>query len=225
MAFSGFDEDTLDFLADLRANNSKEFFTDNRSRYDAMMETGKVFVTEAGKSLSKIAPEVHAEPKVNGSIFRINRDIRFSKDKTPYKDTFDFWFWEGERKGALSGFYARISPDEFGVGVGAHGMDSGAIKRFRRAVADKDSGAELAKLSAKIEKAGIEIGSKHYKRYPKGLDDTGPASEFLLYNSLSAYVAQDPAIVEDGKALMASCRTTWRKLSPIHKWLMANVAE
>jgi uncharacterized protein (DUF2461 family) len=56
---------------------------------------------------------------VLGSIFRINRDTRFSKDKRPYKDHLDFWFWEGDRKAASSGLFARVSPDGVIVGAGA----------------------------------------------------------------------------------------------------------
>ena len=62
--------------------------------------------------LRSIAPDIHAEPRVNGSIFRINRDIRFSKDKTPYKDHLDLWFWEGNRKGAVSGFFLQADRDD-----------------------------------------------------------------------------------------------------------------
>lgn len=225
MTFSGFDDDALGFLADLRANNSRDFFAANRPRYEAMLESGKEYVTEAGKALTKIAPEVHAEPRINGSIFRINRDIRFSRDKTPYKDTFDFWFWAGERKGALSGFFARVSPDEFGVGVGAHGLDSGSLKRFRAAVAAPCSGAELSRVAKKLSRSGIELEGAHYKRMPRDFDDSGPAAEFLLYDSLSAYVSHDPNIVTDGKAVMAASRKVWRSLAPVHNWLMGNVAD
>ena len=68
-------------------------------------------------------PGIATEARVNGSIFRINRDTRFSKDKTPYKDHLDFWFWEGQRKTALSGLFLRIAPAAVTVGAGAHGFD------------------------------------------------------------------------------------------------------
>ena len=72
----------------------------------------------------------------------MNRDTRFSKDKTPYKDHLDFWFWEGERRRALSGFYMRITPTQLGIGVGAHGFDTEGLAAFRAAVIDTKAGPE-----------------------------------------------------------------------------------
>jgi uncharacterized protein (TIGR02453 family) len=224
MTFSGFNQDTLTFLSDLAAHNTKDYFAANRDRYETMLESGREFVEEAGRSLARISPDVHAVPKVNGSIFRINRDIRFSKDKSPYKETFDLWFWAGERKVALSGFFARVSPEEFGLGAGAHSLDSAGLKRFRSAVASPESGAELAAIAKKLGRAGIDLEGAHYKRYPRGFDDSGPASEFLLHNSLHGYVTVDPEIITDGKALMAHVRKTWRRLEPVHRWLTEHVA-
>ena len=83
-------------------------------------------------------PGIATEARVNGSIFRINRDTRFSKDKTPYKDHLDFWFWEGQRKTALSGLFLRIAPAAVTVGAGAHGFDPTRLARYRAAVADAD---------------------------------------------------------------------------------------
>jgi uncharacterized protein (DUF2461 family) len=59
---------------------------------------------------------------VLGSILRIHRDTRFSRDPSPYKDHLDFWFWEGERR-AVSGFFARLTPEHLGVGASCHGLD------------------------------------------------------------------------------------------------------
>ena len=117
--FTGFPPQTLDFLTGLSANNSKDWFDAHRSDYDAYwVEPAKAFVEAAGEALVDLAPEIEAQPRVNGSIFRVNRDIRFSKDKRPYKDHRDFWFWEGQRKQAVSGFFMRITPDALGIGVG-----------------------------------------------------------------------------------------------------------
>ena len=109
--FDGFPKQTLTFLRGLRRNNTKAWFEEHRGDYEQYwVDPAKAFVDSAGAGLQSIAP-VAAEPRVNGSIFWINRDIRFSKDKTPYKDHLDFWFWEGSRKTAPSGFFLRISPD------------------------------------------------------------------------------------------------------------------
>ncbi|MEM6991152.1 MAG: DUF2461 family protein, partial [Myxococcota bacterium] len=90
--FDGFPKQTLTFLKGLGANNDKAWFTAHRADYDNyFMEPAKHFVVALGERLAKSSPGIHAEPKVNGSIFRINRDVRFSKDKRPYKDHLDLW--------------------------------------------------------------------------------------------------------------------------------------
>ena len=104
--FAGFGPKTKKFLRELGRNNDKAWFDAHRSDYEAhYLEPAKAFVEAAGPKLEKIAPNVVCEPRANGSIFRVNRDIRFSKDRTPYKDHIDLWFWEGQRKTAISGFF------------------------------------------------------------------------------------------------------------------------
>ena len=109
--FTGFPAETPRFLGDLAGNNNKAWFDANRAAYDEYwVAPAKQFVDAVGEALVDIAPRIEAQPRVNGSIFRVNRDIRFSKDKRPYKEHLDFWFWEGERKRAVSGFFMRITP-------------------------------------------------------------------------------------------------------------------
>jgi uncharacterized protein (TIGR02453 family) len=85
--FSGFPREALGFLRNLSASNSKTWFNTNRDDCESYwVEPAKAFVKAVGEELSAIAPAVEAQPRVNGSIFRINRDVRFSKDKTPYKE-------------------------------------------------------------------------------------------------------------------------------------------
>jgi uncharacterized protein (DUF2461 family) len=91
---------------------------------------------------------------VLGSIFRINRDTRFSPDKRPYKDHLDLWLWERDRKAAVSGLFARVSPELVGVGAGSHSLDKSALAASRGAVADTQAGPELARIVAGIEAAG-----------------------------------------------------------------------
>jgi uncharacterized protein (TIGR02453 family) len=99
-----FPPDTLGFLRDVRRHNERTWFEANRSRYEAgYIEPAKAFVAAVAPALEAIVPGIKAEPRVLGSIFRINRDTRFSKDKRPYKDHLDFWFWEGDRKATSSG--------------------------------------------------------------------------------------------------------------------------
>jgi uncharacterized protein (TIGR02453 family) len=92
--FSGFPKATITFLSGLSETNTKEWFEGNRDVYEAgYVEPARRFVESMGPRLKQVSPGVKYEPKINGSISRINRDVRFSKDKRPYKDHLDIWFW------------------------------------------------------------------------------------------------------------------------------------
>ena len=90
---------------------------------------------------------------------RINRDIRFSKDKSPYKDHLDLWFWSGDRKGwDCSGFFFRLTPARLMLGAGIHGFAPPTLARYRSAVLDPKRGEALARAVAAVRKAGYEVG-------------------------------------------------------------------
>ena len=84
--FKGFPKEFITFFENLKQNNSKDWFEKNRKDYEQfVMHPAREFVAEMGKKLRKIAPDVNAIPKINKSLFKINRDVRFSKDKSLYK--------------------------------------------------------------------------------------------------------------------------------------------
>jgi uncharacterized protein (DUF2461 family) len=89
-----------------------------------------------------VAP-LEAEARVNGSIFRINRDVRFTQDKRPYKDHLDLWFWEGDRSSAVSGLFLRITSSRLTLGAGSHGSDRDRLAAYRDAVVGPASGPRL----------------------------------------------------------------------------------
>jgi len=100
MSFDGFRRETTQFLAGLREHNKKEWFDAHRDDYEQAFLVPAMALTKAlAPRLRKIEPDINVEARVNGSIMRINRDIRFSRDKSPYKDHLDLWFWTGDRKG------------------------------------------------------------------------------------------------------------------------------
>ncbi len=220
--FEGFPTQTLTFLRGLARNNDKAWFDAHRNDYERYwLEPAKEFVVAAGAALRKVAPDVRAEPKVNGSIFRVNRDIRFSPDKRPYKDHLDFWFWEGERKDAVSGFYLRITPRSVGIGVGAHGFDTQRLAAYRAAVVDPDSGSALAKVVSSIERKGYEVQGEHYKLTPRGFEPANATQERLLrHGALFAGVDEKPASDLHTAAFVGHAVAEWRRMSPLHRWLV-----
>jgi uncharacterized protein (TIGR02453 family) len=219
-----FPADTLEFMTDLRAHNDKAWFDANRTRYESdYVEPAKEFIEVIGPRLNELAPGIRAEPRVGGSIFRINRDIRFSSDKRPYKDHLDFWFWEGERKAAVSGLFLRVWPDGVVIGSGAHGFDKQRLATYRDAVADATTGAELAKIVADLEAAGHEIGGKSYKRVPRGYAADGIGERLLRHAALYAH-AELPTKTATSARFVDTVLGYWRTFLGVHTWLVANVA-
>jgi len=222
-AFTGFGKETVRFLAALSANNKPEWFNAHRADYEAhYIEPAKDFIVAIAAPLRELAPAIQAEPKVNGSIFRINRDIRFSRDKTPYKDHLDLWFWEGDRKRAASGFFFRLTKDRLILGVGAHGFDAERLARYREALADNKKGAALAKIAAELDRVGNPARGEHYKTVPKPFGDANPQIQHLAkFNALYAmHELKHPA--ELGRPEFVNfCVEKWKPLAPLHRWLVA----
>lgn len=223
MAFSGFGPDTRKFLKGLERNNDKEWFEAHRDDYKAhYVAPALEFIAAMGDKLTAVDPDISALPKVNGSLFRINRDIRFSKDKTPYKPHIDLWFWHGaDKKAGYSGFFFRMHHDRLLLGAGIHGFEKAALASFREAVAG-DPGAELAKITAKLAKAGYDVGGESYKKVPRGYDPEHPRADLLRHGAMHAGIEMKmPAEAASAKLTTLALRH-YRKLAPLHHWLVAH---
>src|SRR5258705_10366322 len=114
MAFSGIPKGTIKFLSELSRNNEKAWFDEHREQYEEFFLAPAVaFVEALAGPVKKLDPKLEAQARVNGSIMRINRDVRFSKDKAPDKDHLDLFFWSGPKKSwDSSGFFFRLRPTQ-----------------------------------------------------------------------------------------------------------------
>ena len=222
--FSGFGPKTTKFLRELGRNNEKAWFDEHRADYEAYyLEPAKAFVEAAGPRIETFAPNVSWEPRVNGSLFRVNRDIRFSKDKTPYKDHIDLWFWEGARKTALSGFYLRVRDKSVELGVGSHRFSKDSLARYRRSLRDDSLAKPLASLVKRLERGGYVIRGKTYKKLPQGFDEGSAAGDLALHSGLSASIARKAPPELKSAKFVGYCTKEWRRLAPLHRWLTEHV--
>jgi len=189
------------------------------------MHPARQFVTAMGEKLRKIAPEVNAIPKINQSLFKINRDVRFSKDKSPYKTYMGIWLWEGSRKRMeCSGFYLHVENKNMFVGVGIKMFPKNLLERYRQAVVDKKQGAALNKAVKKIADKGYQIDGKHYKKIPRGYAADHPNGEYLLYNGLTARIEEKVPDVFYSGAIIDYAHSHYRNMLSLHRWLK-NVLE
>jgi uncharacterized protein (TIGR02453 family) len=205
MAFSGWPEEALDFYDGLMADNSKSYWTEHRATYDQKILGPMADLTE------ELAAEF-GEPK----IFRPYRDVRFSADKTPYKTHI----------GATIGHvgYIQLSAEGLGAGAGMWEMNSEQLARYREAVADDRSGAELEQVIAVIEKADITVhGHGALKSAPRGYPADHPRVALLRYKGVTAW-KQWPVepwleTAEAKDHIVSFLRTA----QPLCSWLSAHV--
>ena len=168
---SYFTQEYLDFFANLRENNSKAFFDENRKHYEEFVKKPfKNFVSELLVKTQEIDSDIVMETK--NAIFRINRDIRFSHDKTPYKSYMSAGFAKEGRKSDYAGFYIAISNKSIYIGGGSWGMNKSAVNAVRNEISYNTE--EFLKIIQNKEFRKIYGGLKgeSMKRIPKDYKDT-----------------------------------------------------
>lgn len=167
----GFPETALDFLQDLSENNNREWFNANKKRYEQDLRDPAVkTVIAIGTGLQAHFPDVTFDTAVNGSgsLMRIYRDTRFSKDKTPYKDRIAMGFPQGNgKKMQVASFGLQISATEADLMAGIFAFDKAQLKIYRDAIVDDEKGSALVKAVKKVQSTGdYDIAGSHYKRTP-----------------------------------------------------------
>lgn len=221
--FSGFTKETVRFYTALRKNNDRDWFEANRETYERhVMAPAKLFVTAMGERLRSIVPGVVAVPKVNKSIFRINRDTRFSHDPSPYKTNLGLYFWDGARSRMESaGFYVGLEPPDIMLGGGMYVIPDALLGRYRQAVVDPKRGADLAKIVAALRAIpGCAVEGSHYKRVPAGFDPGHKNAELLKHKGL--YAGFGTKVPEElfSAAFVDYCLERFEPVAPLHRWLM-----
>ena len=204
MSFSGWPEEALDFYDGLAADNSKTYWTAHRQIYEAAVLRPMTELVE------ELAPEF-GEAK----IFRPYRDIRFSKDKTPYKTHI----------GALVGRgYVQFSAQGLAVGNGMYGMAPDQLDRYRQAVAGDRNGGELEDAIAANEKEGIGVSGRDVlKSAPRGYPADHPRIELLRYKGIVAWKEWPVEAWLETVAARDRVAGFWRATRPLSTWLADNV--
>jgi uncharacterized protein (TIGR02453 family) len=225
-AFEGFRPETVRFFIGLKRHNSREWFEKNRAAYENhVLAPAKSFVVDMGAKLRTIAPRIIAVPQINKSIFRLNRDTRFSADPSPYKTNLGIYFWDGPRpRMEAPGFYFQIEPPTILLGGGFYMFPDAVLDRYRRAVVDPKRGAELARILSRIlADKSFELGGQHYKRVPAGFDPAHPNAELLKHNGL--HVGFEAKIPEElySSRLSDYCFEKYAAMAPLHAWLAKNL--
>jgi uncharacterized protein (TIGR02453 family) len=222
VVFEGFPRECLAFFRGLAKHNTASWFNAHRGDYeDFVLTPARLFVMEMGERLTSIAPDIIADPRVNRSLFRVSRDIRFSHDKTPYKTHLAIIFWEGVGpRLECSGFYFHLTAASLYLGAGIYRFSETVLPVYREAVVHRTRGAALVRAVAEVAaKGSYDIGGAHYKRTPKGYDPSHKNAAFLLHDGLWAGI--EMAVPEElfTREILDLCLARFADMAPIHRWL------
>ena len=189
MQFFGFEKEGIEFLKDLKNNNSKEWFEGHKYIWEKyILEPNKTFIKDMGETLQILVPTIKAFPKVGGSLFRIYRDVRFSKDKTAMKNKIGLLFWQGSgHRMQSSSFYMHYDEHEYFVASGIRAFKPPLLKIYRKYIQDVKRREELHEILEVLTKKGYNLPDPKYKRIPANFDKNDENIYLTLYGAMFAY--------------------------------------
>lgn len=225
-SFSGFDPSLFRFLRQLKRNNNRDWFTKNKARYeDEVLFPALAFVTAFARPLAGKAPHLQATPKrVGGSVMRVYRDVRFSKDKSPYKTNVGIHFrHEAGKDVHAPGFYVHLAPDECFLGAGMWHPDSQSLARIRLAL-DEHSKAWKQAIGGKKFRQTWALAGESLKRPPRDWPADHPMIDDLKRKDFIAVRAFDEADACTA-GFIRFAETSLSAASPLMKFLCSAIGQ
>ena len=209
MSFEGFPVAALDFYDDLEVDNTKSFWEAHKQVYTESVLAPFKALTAA------LEPEFGT-----AKIFRPYRDVRFAKDKTPYKTHQGAFVGVAE----ATGYYVELSPRGVRLGGGFYHAPTDRLAAFRAAIVHDRFGPELERLLAEVEKHGFDIGGETLKTTPRGFDADHPRIGLLRHKSLTVGRSLGFEPVIHTAELADVVRDDWRRMRPLVEWCRERLA-
>src|SRR5213083_2939348 len=220
-----FTTNSLRFLRDLARNNKKPWFEAHRGEYETQIRAPmRALIEEMDVRFARFARELTGDPK--RSMFRINRDIRFSKDKSPYKTHAACWFRHryashkvgGEAEEGSAGLYFHLQPGKSFVGAGIWMPPRPALNKIRDAIAEDAKGfARVVEDPRSGRFGGLDDGAM-LKRMPRGFAEDHPAAKWLRYQSFTiGRELSDKQVL--GPGLVGLLEADFTLMMPLVRWL------
>lgn len=207
-----FSDETVAFLTDLRANNMREWFADNKAAYErAVNKAGADFAARICVELEALTGIAHTS-----KIFRIHRDLRFSKDKTPYNTHLHISFLP-ERTNVA--WFFGLDPDGMAVGAGVFGFEKPALAAYRDRVIGPD-GEQFAQILETLAGSGIRLGEPALKRVPQGFDADHPRADLLRHKGLTVWRDYSDPKSASEPGIITRCAEAFAGFKPFVAWLM-----
>lgn len=205
MTFTGIPIEALDFYEDLEADNTKSFWTAHKHVYEQSVRAPLEAMAAA------LEPEFGS-----AKFFRPYRDVRFAKDKTPYKTHQGAWFRE-------SSLYLQVSAAGLMLAGGYWDTSSGQVDRLRRAIVDDVAGAALERSISAVSKAKFDLGGHQLTRVPSGYPKDHPRADLLRYKSLTAHREFGAPTWLTTRRAQTEVSKALRSLGPLVGWLDTHV--
>ncbi|MGF7233721.1 MAG: DUF2461 domain-containing protein [Frankia sp.] len=204
MDFTGFSDEALGFFEGLEADNSKAYWTDHRSVWEQLVRAPMMAM------LDELAAEFGA-----AHVFRPNRDLRFTPDKSPYKTSIGAT--------TATGGYIDLSAAGLFVATGYWRTASDQVTRLRAAVADDRDGPALAALIARLTAQGYEVSGTRLKTVPRGYEADHPRSELLRHKTLTVHHNFGAPTWLSTPGAREHVADAWRTMRPLSAWLDEHV--
>jgi uncharacterized protein (TIGR02453 family) len=208
MGFTGIPDDAFVFYEGLEADNSKTYFTRHKHLYEEAVRAPMLALTE------ELAAEFG-----QAQLFRPYRDVRFAKDKSPYKTHQGAFV---ERMPGI-GLYVEVSAAGLYTAGGVYSQAADQVARYRAAVDEDLSGKPLEAIVAALRAAGHEVSGDRLKTRPRGVPDDHPRLDLLRHRSLHAGSRFEPESWVHTPEVADRVRDSWRDYAPLIEWLCAHV--
>lgn len=219
--FAGFADREGRFFRALAKNQDREWFAQHRAEYDdGWLAPMQALLSEVR---DRLLPAYKREDLAAPKVFRIHRDVRFSKDKAPYKTHIGGYLaldGTGAGPSAAAALYFHVAADELFVAAGQYMMDGEQLKRFRAAIVDAKRGKQLATLLGKLGRGGFRVGSyEQLQRVPRGFDPEHPQADLLRRKGLIVSFPSPPRALLVSRKLVDWLVTHAKSTVPLVEWL------
>ena len=221
MTFKGFPSETVDFLCDLNRNNNRAWFTKHKKRYKDQVESpAREFLEDLTPRLSDLVGH-----PLGGKLFRIYRDVRFSKDKTPYNAHVRMLFHPFDVESTCGDkpvFCFSLEPDSIisGTGTGSMEFSKSTLESFRDAVDKEKTGKSLTTLLKKYTPAeGFRIDPPALKRVPPDYPKDHPREALLRHKALMVWHEEKMPSTLNSPNIMTHLMRRYRKMKPVYNWI------
>lgn len=211
-------KETLQFLKDLKNNNNREWFNDNKNKYLAANEDFISFVSDLIKEIAKFDPSV-ALLEAKSCVFRIYKDVRFSKDKLPYKTNFGAAISPRGKGNGFANYYFHLSPEGCFLAGGAYMVEPADLKAIRQEISY--NGHDFLKIiQNKKFLEYFKLDGEKLVNVPRGFDKEDPMGEYLKYKQFVIYHALDEKEIFSENFII-SCGKVFKAMVPFNDFLNA----